>query len=78
MGRGYQNVRATGGAVKPLPWRGHRGLGYRSKPSLGQGRLDGCDHCRGIPAKRYVGQRPAKKSVFWHGVCKKSCIFAQN
>ena len=27
MGRGYINVRATGGAVKPLPWRGLRGLG---------------------------------------------------
>ena len=34
MGRGYQNVRATGGAVKPLPWRGQRGLGCRSKPLL--------------------------------------------
>jgi hypothetical protein len=34
MGRGYINVRATGGAVKPLPWRGQRGLGCRSKPLL--------------------------------------------
>ena len=38
MGRGYLNVRATGGAVEPLPWRGLRGwgeegLGRRSKPS---------------------------------------------
>ena len=30
----YRNVRATGGAVKPLPWRGQRGLGCRSKPLL--------------------------------------------
>ena len=34
MGRGYLNVRATGGAVKSLPWRGQRGLGCRSKPLL--------------------------------------------
>ena len=34
MGRGYRNVRATGGAVKPLPWRGQRGLGCRSKSLL--------------------------------------------
>ena len=39
----YQNERATGGAVKPLPWRGQRGLGFRSKPSLGQGGLGSCD-----------------------------------
>ena len=34
MVRAYLNVRATGGAVKPLPWRGQRGLGCRSKPLL--------------------------------------------
>jgi len=37
MGRGYLNVRATGGAVEPLPWRGLRGLGRRSKPSWQRG-----------------------------------------
>ena len=37
MGRGYLNVRATGGAVEPLPWRGLRGLGRRSKPSWQEG-----------------------------------------
>ena len=34
MVRAYLSVRATGGAVKPLPWRGQRGLGCRSKPLL--------------------------------------------
>jgi len=37
MGRGYLNVRATGGAVEPLPWSGLRGLGRRSKPSWQEG-----------------------------------------
>ena len=34
MVRAYLNVRATGGAVKPLPWRGPRGLGLRLKSLL--------------------------------------------
>ena len=36
MGRGYLNVRATGGAVEPLPWRGLRGWGEGRSP-LGRG-----------------------------------------
>ena len=34
----YQNIKIIDGFCdyffKPLPWRGHRGLGYRLKPSL--------------------------------------------
>ena len=47
----YQNGRKSSVSaifcVKPLPWRGQRGLGLRSKPSLGQGRLDGCEKVLG-------------------------------
>jgi hypothetical protein len=62
MGRGYINVRATEGAVKPLPWRGQRGLGCRSKPLLkdkkGLGMLV---TCRVKPCKkRYGGYPPAR------------------
>ena len=39
--------RAAISCVKPLPWRGQRGLGLRLKPSLGQGRLDGCEKVLG-------------------------------
>ena len=38
----YLNERATGGAVKPFPWRG-KGFGKRLKPSLGQGGLGSCE-----------------------------------
>ena len=36
MVRAYLNVRATGGAVEPLPWRGLRGWGEGRSP-LGRG-----------------------------------------
>ncbi len=37
MGRGYRNVRATGGAVEPLPWRGLRGSVEKVEALLEEG-----------------------------------------
>jgi len=62
----YHNVRATGGAVKPLPWRGLRGLGRRLKPLLMKKGLGLMEEprvyprkpCRGIPAKWVIGSYP--------------------
>ena len=49
MVRAYLSVRATGGAVKPLPWRGQRGLGCRSKPLLMKKGLGLMEDGRGKP-----------------------------
>ena len=55
MGRGYLNVRATGGAVEPLPTIGE-GLGSGSKSSLGQGGLGGCEKLgfKGVPPLEHL------------------------
>ena len=45
----YRNVRATGGAVEPLPWRGLRGWGEGRSP-LGRGVGDRKD---GLGIRKY-------------------------
>jgi hypothetical protein len=52
MVRAYINERATGGAVKPLPWRGLRGLGLRLKPLLMKKGLGLMEDGRACPAKK--------------------------
>ena len=51
----YHNVRATGGAVKPLPWRGLRGLGRRLKPLLMKKGLGLMEEPRVYPRKPCMG-----------------------
>ena len=67
MGRGYHNVRAIGGAVKPLPWRGLRGLGRRLKPLLMKKGLGLMEEPRVYPRKPCMGN-PCKKVIGFYPI----------